>query len=53
MDILHVSYQEALHEIPFRNLIIMQKDRMHESYKGESVEFKSARSNPKFKNMIK
>lgn len=29
MESLHLSYDEVLHEIPYRNLIIMQKDRMH------------------------
>lgn len=29
MDNLHLTYNEVVNEIPYRNLIIMQKDKMH------------------------
>lgn len=48
MEVLHVSYREAVHEIPYRNLMIMQRDKLHEVY-GDIVKEKSARDNPKLK----
>lgn len=32
MENLHLSYKEVVFEIPYRNLIIMQKDKLHEVY---------------------
>lgn len=32
METLHLSYYEVLDKIPYRNLIIMQKDKMHPVY---------------------
>jgi hypothetical protein len=32
MDNLHLSYDEVLHKIPYRNLVIMQKDKLHICY---------------------
>lgn len=29
MDVLHLTYEEVLYKIPYRNLIIMQKDKQH------------------------
>nr|DAI98691.1 MAG TPA: hypothetical protein [Caudoviricetes sp.] len=29
MDNLHLSYKEVVEEIPYRNLVIMQKDKQH------------------------
>ena len=29
MDTLHLSYNEVVNEIPYRNLVIMQKDKAH------------------------
>lgn len=29
MDNLHLSYREVLEEIPYRNLMIMQRDKLH------------------------
>lgn len=26
---LHLSYKEVVYEIPYRNLVIMQKDKLH------------------------
>ena len=48
MEVLHVSYKEAVYEIPYRNLVIMQKDKLHEVY-GDIVKEKKARDNPKLK----
>ena len=28
IDSLHLSYDEVLHRIPYRNLLIMQKDKL-------------------------
>lgn len=36
IDNLHLSYKEVVYEIPYRNLIIMQKDKLHVVY-GEKV----------------
>lgn len=35
MDTLHLSYREVVHEIPYRNLVIMTKDRQRPVYGGE------------------
>ena len=32
MESLHLSYHEVLHEIPYRNLIVMQRDKLHPCY---------------------
>ena len=29
MDNLHLSYDEVVYRIPYRNLVIMQKDKQH------------------------
>lgn len=29
MDTLHLTYHEVLDEIPYRNLLIMSKDKLH------------------------
>lgn len=29
MENLHLTYKEVLEEIPYRNLVIMQKDKLH------------------------
>ena len=29
MENLHLTYREVLEEIPYRNLVIMQKDKLH------------------------
>ena len=31
MENLHLTYREVLEEIPYRNLVIMQKDKLHVS----------------------
>lgn len=35
METLHLSYREVVHEIPYRNLVIMSKDKQHAVYGGE------------------
>lgn len=32
MENLHLSYDEVLYRIPYRNLVIMQKDKLHTCY---------------------
>lgn len=32
MENLHLTYKEVLEEIPYRNLVIMQKDKLRTSY---------------------
>lgn len=32
MDSLHLTYDEVVNKIPYRNLIIMQKDKQHEAF---------------------
>lgn len=34
---LHLSYREVLEEIPYRNLIIMQKDKLRPLYNSEKM----------------
>mgnify|MGYP004688122581 CR=1 FL=1 len=29
MENLHLSYDEVVYKIPYRNLIVMQKDKLH------------------------
>ena len=35
MENLHLSYDEVVYKIPYRNLVIMQKDKLHTVYEGE------------------
>lgn len=42
MDSLHLSYEEVVYKIPYRNLVIMQKDKLHEVY-GQVVNYISGR----------
>ena len=32
MDTLHLTYDEVVHKIPYRNLLLMQKDKLHGVY---------------------
>ncbi|WP_321437254.1 hypothetical protein [uncultured Bacteroides sp.] len=32
MENLHLSYKEVFEEIPYQNLILMQKDKLHVVY---------------------
>lgn len=36
IETLHLSYEDVVHRIPYRNLLIMQKDRLH-ACTGEKV----------------
>lgn len=29
MENLHLSYREVVYEIPYRNLVLMQRDKLH------------------------
>lgn len=29
---LHLSYEDVVNRIPYRNLLIMKKDKLHEAY---------------------
>nr|DAZ44127.1 MAG TPA: hypothetical protein [Caudoviricetes sp.] len=46
-DNLCLSYHEVVYEIPYRNLILMQKDKLRTVYGGEKV------SNTSGKDMLK
>lgn len=37
MESLHLSYDEVVYKIPYRNMVIMQKDKLHTVY-GEALE---------------
>lgn len=52
MEGLRLTYHEVMDEIPYRNLIIMQKDKMHVVY-GDKIREVSARSMSGRKNIIK
>nr|DAT85586.1 MAG TPA: hypothetical protein [Caudoviricetes sp.] len=32
MDSLHLTYDEVLNQIPYRNLMVMLRDKQHEVY---------------------
>lgn len=32
MEALHLTYDEVVYKIPYRNLVIMQKDKLHVCY---------------------
>lgn len=38
MDSLHLSYDEVVNRIPYRNLVIMQKDKLRACYGSKMVE---------------
>lgn len=42
MEELHLSYKEVFEVIPYRNLIIMQKDKLHEAH-GELIQRSSGK----------
>lgn len=52
MENLHLTYNEVMDEIPYRNLIIMQRDKLHAVY-GDKIQEVSARSMAGRKNIIK
>lgn len=37
MENLHLSYDEVMYKIPYRNMVIMQKDKLH-TVPGEIME---------------
>lgn len=52
MENLHLSYKEVFEVIPYQNLIIMQKDKLHEVYgtvikEGSGKDMASRRRNKK------
>ena len=52
MESLHLTYNEVLYEIPYRNLVIMAKDKQHAVYDSEVMvevtedEFFKNKANP-------
>lgn len=38
MESLHLTYREVVHEIPYRSLVIMHKDKQHTVYDGEVMQ---------------
>lgn len=38
MESLHLTYHEVVHEIPYRNLVIMNKDKQHTVYDSEVMQ---------------
>ncbi|WP_172604611.1 hypothetical protein [Paraprevotella xylaniphila] len=52
MENLHLTYEEVVYKIPYRNLVLMQKDKLHAVY-GDKVETVSARSMLGRKNAVK
>ena len=37
VDTLHLSYKEVFEVIPYRNLLMMQRDKLHAVYGGQRV----------------
>ncbi|MBQ7211610.1 MAG: hypothetical protein IJS19_02900 [Muribaculaceae bacterium] len=42
MEVLHLTYDEVFDGIPYRNLLLMQKDKLHVCY-GTKVEHVSGK----------
>ena len=38
MEVLHLSYDEVVFKIPYRKLIIMQKDKLHTDNGNDNLE---------------
>ena len=51
MENLHLSYDDVVYRIPYRNLVMMHRDKMHEVY-GDRIENVTARSMCGRKNII-
>ena len=49
MDNLHLSYDEVVYKIPYRNLCVMQRDKQHEAV-GEVIHYMSGRDFANRKN---
>lgn len=52
MENLRLTYREVVEEIPYRNLVMMQKDKLHVVY-GDKIEEVTARSMAGRKNIIR
>lgn len=52
MESLHLTYDEVVRKVPYRNLVMMQKDKLHVVY-GDKVENVTARSMGGRKNIIR
>ena len=52
MENLCLTYREVVEEIPYRNLVMMQKDKLHVVY-GDKIEEVTARSMAGRKNIIR
>lgn len=42
MDGLHLTYDEVVYKIPYRNLVLMQKDKVHVAY-GDVIKHKTGK----------
>jgi hypothetical protein len=38
MENLHLSYEDVFEGIPYRNLLMMQRDKLHAVYGGQKVQ---------------
>lgn len=38
METLHLAYDEVVYKIPYRNLLVMQKDKLHVVYDSDSIQ---------------
>lgn len=52
MENLHLTYDEVVRKIPYRNLLLMQRDKLHVVY-GDKVENVTARSMSGRKKIIR
>lgn len=52
MESLHLTYDEVVDRIPYRDLVLMQKDKLHVVY-GDTVEEVGARGMMERKNVIR
>lgn len=52
MENLNLNYDEVVRKIPYRNLVMMQRDKLHVVY-GDKIEEVSARSMAGRKNFIR
>lgn len=43
IDTLHLSYTEVFEVIPYRNLLMMQRDKLHAVYRGQKVNSSSGK----------
>lgn len=38
METLHLTYDEVVFKIPYRNLLVMQRDKIHVVYDSDSMQ---------------